>query len=246
MTILFLLTMAWRAARSGRQWLAGSLIGLAAAIKLFPVILIGNFILRRQLRIAVAGTLAMLLLSATAVSVVGPGAFRDYVTLVLPALKEWLPFAQNASITGFVSRVVPAHAGIAQIATLLTLVVALLRSKRAGLDESFAITTTAALLITPLTWPHSLVILLLPFAIFATSGQVDRTSRWLAIGGFVLMSTPQPFLPGFPGFQRAPLSVNLTVLALNFYGLLALLIALAKVCGSVRLQRERESASVTV
>jgi hypothetical protein len=243
--ILFLLTLAWRAARHGKDSLAGGLIGFAAAIKIFPAVLIAFFLVRGRFRLAVAATLSLVLVSAATLSITGPGAFRDYVMIVLPNLKHWSEYEGNVSLNGFFSRLLsPYPAGAATwMAAILVAAVVWVRSTRAGFDESFALAITGVLLTAPLTWPHSLVILLLPLAVYGGRlSRADSVSRWLAGAGWLLMAVPQgffltnprAFIPVAAEYKRPSVVVSLTVLSLNFYGLVAFFFAQA------RLRRTRQ------
>lgn len=235
--ILFLLTLAWRAARHGRDALAGGIIGLAAAIKIFPAVLIVYFIVQRRFRLAIAGIIGFVLICALTLMITGPEAFRDYLTSVLPTLKRWNEYGQNASLNGFFSRLLsPSLAGVAALmASALVAAAVWARSRRSNLDQSFGLAITGTLLITTLTWPHSLVILLLPLAIYvANLVYADSVSRLLAGAGWLLMAVPQPLLPGFPEHLRASVVVSLTVLSLNFYGLLAFFLAQARLCRTTK------------
>jgi hypothetical protein len=241
--ILFLLTLAWRAARNGRDTIAGSIIGLAAAIKIFPAVLIAYFIFRRRFRLAISGILAFALISAVTLLITGPDTFRDYLIIVLPTLKRFNEYGRNASLTGFFSRLVnPSLAGVVALMASVWVAGAIwVRSTRADFDEGFALAITGTLLITPLTWPHSLVILLLPLAVYrARLAYADSLSRWLAGAGWLLMAVPQTLLPGFDESKPASAAVSLTVLSVNFYGLLAFFLAQTRIhpaCQSGRVER---------
>jgi Glycosyltransferase family 87 len=242
--ILFLLTLAWRAARHGRDALAGGMIGLAAAIKVFPVVLIAYFMFRRRFRLAIAGALGLVSISGATLLITGPEAFRDYLFTVLPTLQRWNKYGQNASLTGFFSRLLsPPLAGAAALmASVLVAAAVCVRSARADFDQSFALAVTGTLLITTLTWPHSLVILLLPLAVYvARLAYADSLSRWLAGAGWLLMAVPQPFLPGFDEHKSASVVVSLTALSVNFYGLLAFFLAQARLQRTCQLAGPRTS-----
>src|SRR5207245_1686986 len=61
----------WSAARSEKQWLAGTLLGLATAIKLFPGFLFVYFVLRRQWKVVGAGVAAFVVLTLVTVACLG-------------------------------------------------------------------------------------------------------------------------------------------------------------------------------
>jgi hypothetical protein len=56
----------------------------------------------------------------------------------------------------------------------------------------------------------------------------DWIARALAIAAWLLMSMPQPLLPGFPDSDRASIPASLGVVSLNFYGLAAFFLAQAR------------------
>lgn len=69
--LLFLMLGSFTAIRSQRPWLAGACVGLAAALKAFPILALGYFIYRRHWK-AVGATLGSLVLLLLVV----PSAFR--------------------------------------------------------------------------------------------------------------------------------------------------------------------------
>jgi hypothetical protein len=62
LVLLVLMLGAFACLRTGRPWQAGSLIGLAAAIKAFPIMALGYLVWRRQWKATAASLLALVLL----------------------------------------------------------------------------------------------------------------------------------------------------------------------------------------
>ena len=150
------------------------------------------------------------------------------------------------SFTGFFSRLLsPFLAGVAAlIASVLVAAAVWVRSTREDFDDSFALVVTETLRVTTLTWPHSLVILLLPLAVYGGRlAHADSLSRWLAGAGWLLMAAPQALLPGFDAYKTASAAVSLTVLSLNFYGLLAFSLAQARLRQTCRLDGPERAAA---
>jgi hypothetical protein len=180
LVLLLLCTAAWAADRSDRPTAAGALLGVATAIKLFPGFVFLYFLARRQVRPVIAGAVTFLGVTGLTVALLGPEAYRDYVTLVLPSLEKYRVWWPNLSLAGFWhklfnssgSHIIPLwqSPALAWAGTLLSdLVVSGLaawmagRSRsRAECDLAFAATLTAMLLVSPIAWDHYFTLLFLP------------------------------------------------------------------------------------
>lgn len=175
--LLLLLVLTWRAERRGRAPEAGFWLGLAMAVKLFPGFLLLFFLMRRNWTAAVAAAATFLGVCLAALFLFGPEAFRDYVTAVLPFVSGFRCHWYNTSLNGFWSRtflgsereaVVPllhapllAAAGLAASAGLVTLLTAWGIRRAEGKEEAdaaFGLGVFAMLLVSPLTWDHSLLL----------------------------------------------------------------------------------------
>jgi len=81
--LLLLLTGAWAADRTGRPRCAGALVGIAAAIKLFPGFVFVYFLARRQWRSVAAGVLTLAALGGLTAIMFGLESYRSYLHEVL-------------------------------------------------------------------------------------------------------------------------------------------------------------------
>jgi len=225
--LLFLLTLAWKAGRSGQDAYAGWLIGLAAAIKIFPAILLLYFALRGRWRAVIAGALSIVLVTGLTLVLTGPQAYRDYVGVLqdLAAVhnKRW-----NASLPGFFSRIFTPPLSrlliLVSSGVIVTVIVKTTRRAAVDFDREFCLALTGSLLLSAYTWQHSFVLLLLPLAIcIARFSYAGQTARYLLIGSWILMALPEPLLPGFDAGPSTAQALG--VLSVNFYGLLAFFIA---------------------
>ncbi len=183
--LLLLVTGAWAAARSGHPGWAGVLLGAATAIKLFPGFLFLFFLVRRQWTAVIAGSLAFVMLTVLTAGLLGPEVYRVYFQELLPKLAPVQSSWYNASLVGFWSRLFdPATAevhvlplwrsGMAlRVALLLSGLVVILTvvrvvrnaNTRGALDHAFGLGVTGMLLVSPITWDHSLLLLVLPISI---------------------------------------------------------------------------------
>ena len=227
--LLLLLTLAWSAERRGNEAQAGCLIGLAAAVKLFPAVLLLHFVFRRKWRAVAFGIASFLSVAGLTLVVVGFRTYQDYI-VVLAYLSHFHSQADNASLTGFFRRLSAPQLSwwliaVSSAAVLATIWSGAIRKTRDS-DGKFGITLNAALLLSTITWQHSFVMLLLPLAICATHfSRADAGSRFLLIGSWILMAVPEPLLPGF-SVNRVPAIVqSLGIFSMNFYGLLAFFVA---------------------
>jgi hypothetical protein len=210
----FLVTAMWALERSGRANTVGLLLGTAAAIKLFPAYLVVYYVARHQFRPLVATLLSVMLLNLATVLVLGVETYRDYVGIVLPRLGTFQGFGYNLSIAGLWHKLFDPGAEVVLVSPLqpsltvarwgtlisdlvVTLIVASLAYRaRTPMqrDLAFGSAVTAMLLVSPVTWDITLLLLLVPISVLARS-----TGRlyWMPIALFVVMLIiwlPQPLL----------------------------------------------------
>lgn len=179
--ILFLITLAWVADRSGRPGWAGAALGAAAAFKLFPAFLFVYCLGAGRWRALAAGGFTFLLLNGIALAVFGPDAFQVYVRDVLPGVFPFQASWRNTSVAGLWHRMFDQLPGqrvlplavAPEIARGLTFASQLVLAGVAGWvargagsvwqqDRAFAAATVAMVLASPIAWTHYFVLLGLP------------------------------------------------------------------------------------
>lgn len=247
-----LLAGAWVADRRDKQWLAGGCVGFAAALKLFPAFLAVYFIAARRWKALAGMVLAFLLLNGVALAIVGVEPFRVYARDVAPAVSRdnessWM----NVSATGFWMRLfapTESHhieplaasptAGRALAIASQVLIAALAfhaarrRDTITARDRGFAVATAGMLLASPITWPSSFLLLLVPIGLlFNRLLGWRRVLLWVAV---VYVWLPPNYAAALAvGPQQAnamltdahaPLSAgqNLAVASLGVYAAVAL------------------------
>lgn len=99
--LLALLVGGWYAVGAERPVLGGALLGSAAALKLFPALLLIHYALRREWKVAIAGTSMMVMLMAISAVIVGLESTNDFLTRVLPSVDSFKAGWRNVSIHGF-------------------------------------------------------------------------------------------------------------------------------------------------
>jgi alpha-1,2-mannosyltransferase len=176
---LLLITATLWAALRRRTGLAGAFIAAAASLKVTPIFLIPLFARLGRWRIAVVGSIMLIVLTVITV-LAAPGSWQ-FFTVVLPRIGLGTANWDNGSIDGLVSRIVQLSpdlfGGATQtvargvIAAAAVLVIgATLWVARPGIKETWtlrlgvAALVTALLIVSSVTWQHHLVTLLLPIA----------------------------------------------------------------------------------
>ena len=195
--LVLLMTMVWLFERSSWSRVAGAILGVAAAIKLFPMYLAVYYLAQRRGRPLLATLISFLSFTLLTALVLGIDTYKDYLTIVLPWNAEFHLLGFNLSIAGFWyklfypvlgegiapiwSSLAVARWGSVLSSLVITTVVVVLGYRAQSLmerDLAFAVTLTAMLLVSPVTWDVALPILLVPFALIARSSIIAQ-SRWL-------------------------------------------------------------------
>jgi hypothetical protein len=247
LVLLLLLTGTWVAWRSGRPGLSGVLLGAATALKVFPGFLFLFFALRREGKVLASGVLSFVTLSLLTVTLLGTDAYRTYVTEVVPQVSEYRSGWINASVPGVWAKLFdpaterehvvafwrsPLLARAGTVVSCLVIVLVLARAigkarTASECDDAFGLTLTAMLLVSPITWDHYFLLLLLPVTFLWL--RLPRSAA--ARGLFLLLLAAlcvepallyNAFIPGGYGHGPAMPWHTMTVLSLHCYALLGL------------------------
>jgi hypothetical protein len=249
LVILLLLTGTWAADRTRRPILAGALLGAAAVIKLFPGFIFFYFIMRRQWKVVIAGAVAVILLSGVTVAVFGLESYRAYYEEVLPRVAEFRSNWINASLMGFWVKLFDPSpkdwqveplwrsALLARLGTvtccavvLIALALVVRRAKTAiELDLAYGLSLTAMLLVSPITWDHYLLLLLVPIAATWIALPPSVGARVLFAAVLIAFWSPpsiihQLLIPGGKSMGVAKPLHTITLLSNQCYALIALFV----------------------
>ncbi|WP_313884418.1 glycosyltransferase 87 family protein [Streptomyces tropicalis] len=193
---------------TGRDRWAGAGIGLAAAIKLTPVLFVGLLLLGGRRRAAAVAGLTAAAATALAAAAV-PDASRFYWTRALwdTGRVGRLAYVSNQSLRGVLARLGETGGPLWAAAAVLVLAVWARRSRGATAagdwPAAFALTGAAACLVSPVTWVHHLVWLLPALAVLLRAGRVRA-----AAGVYLLLCSSVVWLwvddaSGLDGFLGA-------------------------------------------
>lgn len=192
-------------APSGR-WPRGSLVGLAAAIKLTPAAFVLFFLLRRDWRAAGMAAVSFLAATGAGCALAWHDSVQYWTRTVFDASRVGgLPYAANQSVVGVLTRL-----GLSQpaldavwLVVAIAVVVAAWRGMRrcfAAAQDCLAMSLNglAALLISPISWSHQWVWCVPALVALAAAGLRDRARGLLAAtaAGIVIFATgPQWWFP---------------------------------------------------
>ena len=214
-----LIAAGWRALDRGHARAAGIWIGLAAALKATPLLLLAYLWLRRR-RAAWAMMATIAALVAVSVALFGLAPWRVWVAQARPNVLAWQTWIANtASINGAVARLLTTTAFCRPLvdgpalAQALTLVLAALLlgatavATRAAApsprDERrlFAAWTALVVLLNPLSWTHTVVIALVSVALLAEDAPPAAIAAVLVVltvphETLAALAGPLPVAPG--------------------------------------------------
>lgn len=182
LALLLILTLALWALRAGRDGMAGALVALGTLFKIYPLLLLGFFVAKRQWRALAGFVLGMIVFNGISIAVMGWDMHRVYLLEVLPNIGGTTSWVENQTIGGFLARMVdtPTEAGvltnrpIALLANALSLVViaaacvlALRPARRdtTGFALHYSLFLLVMVLAIPAAWMHYETLLFVPFAV---------------------------------------------------------------------------------
>ncbi len=210
--LAFLIAVAWASDRRGWWLTAGLAVGFAAAIKLFPAFLFLYLLGTRRWRTVGVAVAVIVAVNAVALGVFGFGAYRTYAFEVVPAVSaKYATQWNNLSLQAFwlrlfdptpESRIVAvAHlpllgkllGALSRFAVIvLTGLAAWRATSLAARDRAFALAVTGMILVSPIAWPHYLIMLAVPIGVLGAN--LYRSAwRWPLVACVAVMWLPDTF-----------------------------------------------------
>lgn len=206
--MLLALAAAWLLLRRGKEVPAGILLGLAAAIRLYPLFLLLYLALRRAWKGLLAAAAAGLAWVGLAVLAAGPASFPHYLAALRGDVSTLYARWGNFSLWGSVHKLAsiwPALAertalrdGLALALSAGVLLLTLGLARRMEPDRAYGLFIVGALLASPLSWIYYQVLLYIPLFFLARD----------------LQAAPAALLPQGPAPRRRPAAAALTLVAL--------------------------------
>ncbi|WP_433375203.1 glycosyltransferase 87 family protein [Actinoplanes sp. CA-142083] len=171
--------------------MSGVGIGLAAAIKLTPVVFIGYLILSRQYRQAATAIATAATATVLALLIAPDASIRFWTDAVWDTNRIGkLYYVSNQSLRGVVARLdAPGTLWLAAVALVVAYWCWWVRTRRPDPVTGFAVTGVIACLVSPITWVHHLV-WVIPGVFLLLDRAVGIPARLAVLAaGFVVMSS---------------------------------------------------------
>lgn len=183
-----LVTAGWIADRRDRKVLAGICVGLAGAVKLYPLFLLLYFAFTRRWQGLLAAVMTFIAANGLAAAVLGTGAFRDYFGVVMPSVAgEFETHWANLSLSGFWKRLArtepiqdwfgPSYSlvgarilgfGFAIVVCGLVAWTSWQTSTTESRDRAWALGLVGMMLASPIAWSHYCILFLMPLGFLWT------------------------------------------------------------------------------
>jgi hypothetical protein len=223
--ILFLVVLALWLDGKGRKYLAGAAIGVAVMLKIYPVFLLGWFVVRRCARGLVGAFVTMAALGLLGWWVVGAEQNLAYFTVILPRMLQESAMIdpENVSLAKPFQTLLGLAPPLAKRATQMVALAVLSGGywilyrrgddRRRSLDPTLllALFVCAMLMFMPNAWTNYLMLLLVPFAVVLSRMAHDVPSNTGAAGSalfaffLTLFYTPcGSFREGIPCTEDPP------------------------------------------
>ena len=217
--LLLLLAGGWYSLRRRREIAGGVLLGMAGAIRIYPLFLLIFLIQRRAWKALLAALAAGLGLAAVAALAAGPSSYLGYVDVLGAEVSTLYARWGNFSLYGDVHKLASIWPALGQqplvrdlLAILLslgTLILTLLltwkrRSAARSIDRDYGLFTVATLLASPLSWIYYQVLLYLPLLFLLDTLRRNRGPRaipWILAAA--LLASLCPIVEGQPGLPLA-------------------------------------------
>ena len=263
--ILFLcLVLGLYFARKDRAWLAGIFVALAIHIKLFPLILLPFFLIKRQFKLVGTTLLWIAVIAGLTAGAGGPALYLHYFRVILPSQYEAGAYFRNQGLGGFFARLLTTneyvhslgnHPALARFLTLAAGLVVLAvtflamrwrqRTEPNSLryDLEYGSCFVAALLFLSKSYDHMGMVLLFAFLfLFEALVYTTRKTDWMLALLFSCFAVRSFVLTLESEWYKLPTSLLANPLfSIHFFAMLATWV----ICVSV-LRGDKGSKLVTV
>ena len=233
-----LLVLGWFLLRRGRPVLAGIPLGVATCLKLYPGLLL-VYLLFRHRRALASALLTILVLSAAPVPFVGWRIYPEYYSSARIIAKMYGNYPANLSLLGLLTKnglpVSGAFVGLVGLVVVGAVIWRLQKTTKPQLgnrfDLEFSLFLILMLLLSPISWDHYWVLLILPIVVLGE--EVLSKPTWIDLVGFciliLLLSIPlQTWV--FPFSTRvSSAGVNVRTASIPTFALIAFAAWIAKI-----------------
>lgn len=208
--VLLMLVLMMRWLEDGHDAAAGLILGFAALLRGFPLLMIGYLMIRRRWRAVAYTTIGIALGGLVTVAILGFSQTLSFSHGLRFVTKDrFLVLPINVSLGAFISRMFwyafpPTRDSLAEVVRRIFAIAAqiglLALTARAtikmrvsddGDGRALALWTVTAVLLSPTAWVHYLVLMLIPFILMcaaANRGRASNRAIWMAVASFLLIA----------------------------------------------------------
>ena len=248
--LLLLIIAACLAWLRGRHGLAGALVAIAAASKIFPALFFIFFLQRRAWRAFISGTLVVVAAIVLSVAVFGWNVHRTYLQEILPWTlhgETMPPYVTNASISGILHVLFlaepewnpnPWHPSVLIFSLLFPLMqmfvlapaILLIRREDTSPDRSlleWSALLTASLAVSTIPASYNFVLMAFPMCVLSAELLERKRFGWLValIAAYIGIGLPVPIPSKVPGLAILLYTPRLPLMIAVLIGIYFLLLS---------------------
>jgi uncharacterized membrane protein len=233
--VLLILVLMMQSMERKHQGAAGIMLGLVSILRAYPLALGGYFLIRRKWRALFYAAFAVLICFLLAVIAAGLDPWQAFFhqisvhfiykhsrgpgNVALVQTVSFMLLLMTGSGSGFAFEVTRLLvAGLANLVILLISAKVTIDSwQRPDSDARvFSLWIVTMLLVSPVTWVHSLIILILPFTqlTFATAaGRASHRAMWTAVASYLMVAIATGWYQHVGSYRIGPVSAIIAELS---------------------------------
>jgi len=207
---LLLLVLIMRSMERDRQPAVGVAFALLSVLRTYPMTLGGYFLIRRNWRTLLFAALAVMTCLSLTIFFAGVEPWRSFFRQAnVSTMDDYSNSPSNVALVHTVLRLLTLVASegptfrvqVARLVTvtftnlafvMLSVKVTAERWERPDEDSRvYSLWVVAMLMVSPVTWVHSLILLILPFAqltIASIEGRASRRAMWMAVASYAMIT----------------------------------------------------------
>jgi len=191
--------LCWKFLRTDRDVAAGCVLAIASLMKLYPALLLLQLLAARRVKALVSFCLTVAVGMTLCVAVFGIPEVQLYFTEIIGAsMSHWALSVGNLSLRGIVASlftVTPWTTPVFDLSPYFSILLILFqaalvalilwcvfRASHRGQEElSFCVLLIGALLLSPLSWGHALLLSVVPIGVVLKEGRGSKKINWMVI-----------------------------------------------------------------
>ncbi len=212
--ILLMLVLMLRWLETGREARAGVILALAAALRAFPLLMVGYLILSRRWKVIYYTIAGLVITGFVTVTILGPSLCVSFAKgAIFSSQYQFAAMFLDISLTAFVSRLFWYPLGpnlghtmellrviaviFAAFAVLAMTIRATLAPSASNSGRAFSLWVVASVLLSPIAWVHYMVLVLMVIPQLALAARAQLCSEraiWAMLASYLLLKVPNDLI----------------------------------------------------